>query len=115
MKRITILILALLYLFSNGYAQKSNISEDEFDGIWLLREMEIQGYQKELQFRGNEKENINLGYLLKVLFGLDTQSLSDLNILKNGQLTIITDNKKIVDFDILSPIKNKRQRYGVEV
>lgn len=107
MKRITILILALLYLFSNGYAQKSNISEDEFDGIWLLREMEIQGYQKELQFRGNEKENINLGYLLKVLFGLDTQSLSDLNILKNGQLTIITDNKKIVDFDILSPIKIK--------
>lgn len=107
MKRITIFILAILYLYSNGYAQTSNISENEFDGIWLLREMEIQGYQKDLQFRGNEKENINLGYLLKVLFGLDTQSLSDLNILKNGQLTIITDNKKIVDFDILSPIKIK--------
>lgn len=107
MKRITILILAILYLFSNGYAQKSNISEEEFDGIWLLREMEIQGYQKDLQFRSNEKENITLGYLLKVLFGLDAQSLSDLNILKNGQLTTITDNKKIVDFDILSPIKIK--------
>lgn len=107
MRKITLFILTILYAYYNGYAQTSNISDDQLEGIWLIRELEMHDYQPNLQFRANEKEDIHLGRVLRELFGINPQELSVLNIIKNNRLTTLTDNKKIAEFDILSPIKLK--------
>lgn len=101
----TLLILFSVIMPAIGIAQDKNLSEQDTDVYWVLREAEMQKYPENMQFRANKDSDIELGTLLEDLFGLNPTLLSELNIVYKNELKCIKSNNEIAKFDILSPIK----------
>jgi hypothetical protein len=102
MKKLIFIFIYSLCLLNVANAQEDSRKNRE---EWLCMEYKFENSK----IRCNKDSVLKLGRLINYIYETDKKiTLANLRILKRDDLTVVDDENKIADFDILAPVKQPK-------